>query len=102
MRGAAVRVREASVDARGVLLWFALNARCDYRISQGDIKATGASARVSDVARSLVINGTAAHPAEAVGSGSGGLRAKRKTATLHGFRSDPVCPDMQQRLHINS
>ena len=94
MIGAEVRVRLASINARDVLFGYDLPARHDNRTSQGDLELTLALARALRGVRLSVSNEPAVTAAGAFGSGSGNLRAKRKTATLHGLRLDPVCPDM--------
>ena len=97
MHWAEVRVREASINARAVLVGHNLSsARRDKRTSQGDLKLTLALARVARGLRLSVsvTNAWSGFPGEALGSGSGNLRAKVKTATLHCLRFDPVCPDM--------
>ena len=103
MHGAAVRVREASVDARGVLFWCSDHAHRDYRTSLGDYSKL--MCWVSPSARPgafVISNEPAGAAAGAFGSGSDGLRAERKTATLHRLRFDPVFPDMLQRRAINT
>jgi hypothetical protein len=102
VRGAAVRVQAAFINARAVLLGPCLFARRDNRTSRGNLKLTRAAARVLRLARLSVSNEPAAAAAGAFGSGFDNLRAKRKPATLHRLRFDPVCPDKQQRHFINS
>jgi hypothetical protein len=93
---AEVRVREASINARAVLVGHNLSsAHRDKRTSQGDIKLTLALARAVRGLRLSLSNAASGLPGTALGSGSGNLRAKVKTATLHCLRFDPVCPDMQ-------
>ena len=96
MHWAEVRVDEASINARAVLVGHNLSsARRDKRISQGDLKLTLTLARADRGLRLSVSNAWSGFPAEAmIGSGSGNLRAKVKTATLHCLSFDPVCPDM--------
>ena len=94
MHGSEVRVRGASINASDVLVGHNLSARRDKRTSQGDLKLTLALARAAGGLRLSVLNGPVGFPAGACGSGSGNLRAKVKTATLHCLRFDPVCPDM--------
>ena len=95
MHKAEVRVDEASINARCVLLRPYRFARSDNRTSQGDLKHTLALARAVGGLRLSVSNEPVVDQATgAFGSGSGGLRAKRKTATLHCLRLDPVGPDM--------
>ena len=94
MRGAEVIVRQASINARDVLFGYHLPARRDNRTSQGDLELTLAPVRALGGARLSVSNEPVVTTAGAFGSGSGNLRAKRKTATLHCLRLDPVCPDM--------
>jgi len=89
-----VRVRQASINARDVLFGRDLPARRDNRTSQGDLELTLALARALRGVRLSVSNEPVVAAAGAFGSGSGNLRAKRKTATLHCLRLDPVCPDM--------
>src|SRR5207244_12755179 len=103
-RAAAVRVRGAPGDAGGAGRACSVWARRDYRIGQGDLKLTHAPARVLDLARLPLLNkrtgGCTA--AGAFGSGSHGLRAKKKKATLHGLRFEPVLADMLHRRLINT
>ncbi len=94
MIGAEVRVRQASINARDVLFGHHLPARHDNRTSQGDLELTLAPARALRGVRLSVSNEPVVTTAGAFGSESGNLRAKRKTATLHCLRPDPVCPDM--------
>jgi hypothetical protein len=94
VRGAEVRVNEASINARHVLLGHDLSACSDNRTSRGDLELTRTLARVLRGLRLSVSNEPVAVAAGALGSGSDILRAKRKTATLHCLRLDPVCPDM--------
>ena len=94
MRGAEVRVRPASINARDVLFGHHLLARLDNRTSQGDLELTLALARALWGLRLSVSNEPVVSAAGAFGSESGNLRAKRKTATLHCLRPGPVCPDM--------
>jgi hypothetical protein len=94
VRGAEVRVREASINARNVLFGNDLSARRDNRTSLGDLELTLALDRAVGGLRLSVSNEPVAATAGAFGSGSGNLRAKRKTATLHCLRPDSVCPDM--------
>ena len=95
MHWAEVRVREASINARAVLVGHNLSsARRDKRTSQGDLKLTLALARAARGLRLSVTNAWSGLPGEAIGSGSGNLRAKAKTATLHCLRLGPVRPDM--------
>jgi hypothetical protein len=91
---AEVRVRQASINARDVLFGHDLPARRDNRTSQGDLELTLALARALRGVRLSVSNEPAVTAVGAFGSGSGNLRAKTKTATLHCLRLDPVCPDM--------
>jgi hypothetical protein len=91
---AEVRVDEASINARYVLLRPYRFARSDNRISQGDLKHTLALDRAVGGLRLSVSNEPVVQTAGAFGSGSGVLRAKGKTATLHCLRLDPVGPDM--------
>jgi hypothetical protein len=91
---AEVRVGEASINARYVLLRPYRFARCDNRISQGDLKLTLAPDRAVGGLRLSLSNEPVDRTTGAFGSVSGGLRAKGKTATLHCLRLDPVCPDM--------
>ena len=94
MHLAQVRVHEASINARNVLFGNDLSARRDNRTSQGDLELTLALARAIRGVRLSVSNEPAVTAVGAFGSGSGNLRAKTKTATLHCLRLDPVCPDM--------
>ena len=95
MHGAEVRVREASINARAVLVGHDLSsARRDNRISQGDLKLTLALARAARGLRLSVLNEPAGWSTGAFGSGSGNLRARAKTDTLHCLRLGPVGPDM--------
>ena len=94
MHKAEVRVGEASINARHVLLRPYRFARGDNRISQGDLKHTLALARAVGGLRLSVSNEPVVWTAGAFGSGFGVLQAKSKTATLHCLRLDPVCPDM--------
>ena len=91
---AAVRVRQASINARDVLFGHDLPARHDNRTSQGDLELTLALARALGGMRLSVSNEPPVTAVGAFRSGSGNLRAKTKTATLHCLRLDPVCPDM--------
>jgi len=91
---AEVRVRQASVNARDVLVGHNLSsARRDKRTSQGDLKLTLALARAARGVRLSVSNDPVAFTG-AFGSGSGNLRAGAKTATLHCLHLGPVGPDM--------
>ena len=94
MHKAEVRVGEASINARYVLLRPYRSARRDNRISQGDLKLTLAPDRAVGGLRLSLSNEPVGRTAGAFGSVSGGLRAKGKTATLQCLRLDPVCPDM--------
>ena len=101
MGGAAVRVRKASVDARGVLFDRSDDAHRDNRTSLGDLKLTRWMRLSARLGAFVISNAPAGVTAGAFGSGSDTLRAEKKTATLHGLRFDPACPDMQQRQLIN-
>jgi hypothetical protein len=79
---AAVRVNEASMKARLVLLGHYRSARCDTT-SQGDLKLTRIPDRAPGDVRLSVSNEPVVTTAGAFGSGSDNLRAMRKTATLH-------------------
>ena len=93
MHWAEVRVREASINARAVLVGHNLSsARRDKRTSQGDLKLTLALARAARGLRLSVLNGSVGLPTGAFGSRSGNLRARAKTATLHCLRLGPVNP----------
>ena len=95
MHWAEVRVREASINARAVLVGHNLSsARRDNRTSQGDLKLTLALARAARGVRLSVSNDPAGQPGGAFGSGSGNLRARAKTDNLHCLRLAPVSPDM--------
>lgn len=94
MHGSEVRVHEASINARNVLSGNDLSARSDNRTSRGDLELTLTLDRAVGGLRLSVSNEPEARAAGALGSGSSNLRAKRKTATLHCLRLDPVCPDM--------
>ena len=93
MHWAAVRVDEASINARYVLFGPDLSARCD-RTSQGDLKLARILDRAPGDVRLSVSNEPVVTIAGAFGSGSDNLRATTKTATLRDPRFDPVCPDM--------
>ena len=94
MHKAEVRVGEASINARYVLLRPYRFARSDNRISQGDLKHTLALARAVGGLRLSVSNEPVVRTTGAFWSESGVLQAKSKTATLHCLRLDPVCPGM--------
>jgi hypothetical protein len=94
VHGAEVRVREASINARDVLFGHSLSVRRDNRTSQGDLKLTLTLARAAGGLRLSVLSEPAGSPAGAFGSGSGNLRARAKTDTLHCLRLGPVGPDM--------
>jgi len=94
VHGSEVRVHKASINARNVLFGNDLSARRDNRTSQGDLELTLALDRAVGGLRLSVSNEPVVAAAGAFGSGSGNLRAKRKTATLHCLSPGPVCPDM--------
>ena len=95
MHRAEVRVGEASINARAVLVGHNLSsAHRDKRTSQGDLKLTLALARAARGLRLSVLIDPVGDPAGALGSGSGNLRAAAKTATLHCLHLGPVIPDM--------
>lgn len=93
MHGAAVKVNEASINARCVLFGRYLSARCDTT-SQGDLKLARNPDRAVWVMRLSVSNVAASETAATFGSGSDTLQAKKKTATLRCYRFGPGCPDM--------
>ena len=91
MHWAAVRVDEASSNARHVLFGKFLSARCD-RTSQGDLKLARVLARPPWDMR---LSGSNIPVGETIGAReSDNLRARGKTATLHCSHFGPMCPDM--------
>ena len=94
MHWAAVRVGEASINARTVLFGRYLFGTA-HRISQGDLERRAAAALGQRHVRLSVSNEPLVDVAAgAFGSGFDRLRVKRKTATLHRLCLDPVLPDM--------
>jgi len=97
-----VRVQQAFSGVQGWPCRCFANARRNHRTIKGDPKLERASARLTGHVRLSSINERAGPLAGTLEAGSDTLRAKKKTATLHCYRLDPNCPEMQQRRRINS
>jgi hypothetical protein len=85
---AAVRVEQASIiNPRDVLVFRTLRQN-----QSGGFEPARVLARALKDVRVSVSNAPVGETAGEPGSGN--LRARVKTATLHGLRFGPVCPDM--------